>query len=64
MSANASDFINLSKKAAQNLAEAKYMIFRLISVDGEPFLAYPEDKRDDRVCVEIEKEKVVKASIQ
>lgn len=61
---DANDFIGLSKKRAQDLAEAKYMIFRLISVDGEAFLPYPDDKRDDRICCEIEKSKVVKATIQ
>ena len=59
-----SEFIGLSKKRAQDLAEKKNMIFRLIRVDSEQFLPYPDDKRDDRVCCEIEKAKVIKASIQ
>ncbi len=58
------DYIGLHKKAAQNLSERHNMIFRLISIDGEPFFEHPEDKRDDRVCVEIENGKVVKASFQ
>jgi hypothetical protein len=45
----AEKFVNLSKKRAQDLAEANYMIFRLISVDGEPFFSYPEDIRTDRI---------------
>ena len=61
---NAADFIGLSKKRAQDLCEAKNMIFRPISVDGEPFFEYPEDTRTDRVCVEIVDLKVVKATIQ
>lgn len=61
---DASQFLNLSKVAAQNLAEAKNMIFRLISINGEPYFSYPEDAREDRVCVEIKNGQVVKASIQ
>ena len=58
------DYLGLTKKAAQNKAESQNLIFRLISVDGEAFLPYPEDKRDDRVCCEIASGQVVKASIQ
>jgi hypothetical protein len=61
---DATQFLGMSKKKAQDTAEAKYLIFRLISVDGEPFLPYPEDKREDRLCVEIANQQVVKASIQ
>lgn len=60
---NADQFLGMSKKRCQDFCEAKNMIFRLISVDGESFFSYPEDRRDDRVCVEIEKGKVVKALI-
>lgn len=62
--ARSSDFIGQTKKGAQNLAEAKNMIFRLIRVDGEAYLPYPDDSRNDRVCVEIENGKVTKASIR
>jgi len=61
---NAQEFISLSKHRAQDLAEFKSLVFRLVSVDGEIFLGYPEDKRDDRICVEIEKGSVIKAVIQ
>ena len=61
---NESDFLGLTKKGAQNLAEARNLIFRLIKVDGEDFLSYPEDSRTDRVCVEIENGKVAKVSFQ
>ena len=61
---NVSDLIGLGKRSAQNQAEHKNLIFRLVSVDGEKVLGYPEDTRDDRVCVEIVNEKVVKAVIQ
>jgi len=62
----ADNFMGLTKKRAQDLAEAKSMIFRLISIDGDSFLPYPEmtDKREDRICVEIENSKVIKAIIQ
>jgi hypothetical protein len=60
----ANQFLGMSKKRAQDAAEGKNMIFRLISVDGEPFFSYPEDVRTDRICVEIDNGKVSKASIQ
>ena len=62
--ANADTFLGLSKKGAQNKAEALNLIFRLIRIDSENFYAYPDDKRDDRVCVEIDNGSVTKASIQ
>ncbi len=58
------DFHGMSKKRAQDVAELKNLIFRLISIDGDPFLAYPEDERTDRVCVEIENGKVSKATFR
>ena len=61
---DASVFLGLSKKRAQDVAEGKNMIFRLIRIDGESFYGYPEDKREDRVCIEIDKGAVTKASIQ
>jgi hypothetical protein len=61
---SAENFINLSKRQAQNLAEANYMIFRLISDNGENILGYPEDTRNDRVCVKVENERVTEAIIQ
>lgn len=61
---NADTFVGLTKKGAQNLAEASNLIFRLIKVDGADYLTYPEDTREDRVCVEIENGKVTKATIQ
>lgn len=60
----AEEFMGLTKKSAQNVAEARNLVFRLISIDGEPFFGYPEDSRDDRICVEIEDGKVTKASLQ
>lgn len=57
-------FVGMSKSGAQNKVEALNMIFRLVAVDGVPFLGLPEDKRDDRVCVEITKAKVSAAIIQ
>lgn len=62
--ATANDFIGLTKKDSQNLAEASNLIYRLIRVDSEKYLEYPEEKRNDRVCVEIDSGKVSKASIQ
>lgn len=59
------EFLGLTKKEAQNKAEARNLIFRLISIDGDKYFGYPEDgDRTDRVCVEITSGKVSKASIQ
>ena len=60
----ASEFIGLSKDSAQDLADRANLIYRLISVDGSKYFDYPEDKRDDRICVEIEKGKITKAVMQ
>jgi hypothetical protein len=57
-------FLNLTKKRSQDLAEVKSLVWRLVSIDGESYLGYPEDTRDDRVCVVIEKGLVVEATIQ
>lgn len=61
---NADIYLGLTKKSAQNLAEAQNVIFRLISIDGEDYFGYPEDSRDDRICVEINEGKVTKAVLQ
>lgn len=57
-------FLNLTKKRSQDLCEAKNLVYRLVSIDSEEYLGYPEDARDDRVCVVIEKGLVVEATIQ
>jgi hypothetical protein len=57
----AEDFIGLGKYSAQNLAEAKNIIFRLIRIDDKSFYDYPEDKRNDRICVEIDSGKITVA---
>lgn len=61
---DAEKYIGLTKKSAQNLAEAQNIIFRLISIDGEDYFGYPEDSREDRICVEINGSVVTKAVIQ
>jgi hypothetical protein len=52
-STTASEFLGMSKHRAQDLAEYRSFVFRLVSIDGEKYLGYPEDVRTDRVCVEI-----------
>lgn len=54
-------FVGLTKKSAQDLADRNNLIFRLISIDNEPYMGYPEDERTDRVCVEIVKGVITKA---
>ena len=60
---NATKYLGMSKKGAQNQAESDNIVFRLISIDGDAYMSWPDEKRDDRVCVVIEKGKVVKADI-
>ena len=60
----ADKFLGLSKKDSQNLADINNLIFRLIRIDDKNFLPYPEDQREDRICIEIEKSVVVRATIQ
>lgn len=57
---NESKFLGLSKKGAQNLAEKKNLIFRLIDVDGEEFFPEPTEKVNDRICIWITSGKVSK----
>jgi hypothetical protein len=61
---DANIFLKLSKKRAQDKAESLNMIFRLIRIDEENFLSYPDDYRDDRVCVEVDGGVVSKATIR
>jgi hypothetical protein len=58
------EFVGLSKKDAQNKAEMNNLIFRLIRVDARWLQSYPDDVREDRVCIEIDKNKVTIAKIQ
>ena len=64
MAIDSDKYIGLPKKDAQNLAEKQSVIFRLIRVDDRNILPYPDDVRDDRICVEVENNKVVKATVQ
>ena len=59
----AQDFIGMSKKSAQDKAEKRNLIFRLIRFDQEMYFSYPEDVRDDRVCVELDNGVITKAII-
>lgn len=57
-------FIGLTKKRAQDLAEAKNYVFRLIRIDSEEYFKYPDDRCDTRVCIEIDNGAVTKATAQ
>jgi len=61
---NADKFLGLTKKGAQNLAEASNLIFRLVRVDDEVILGPPQDTVADRICIVIENGKVVEAKFQ
>jgi hypothetical protein len=58
------DYLGLTKKQAQDKAERKNYIFRLIRIDAENFLPYPDDVRQDRLCVELDGGKVTKVTVQ
>jgi len=62
--ANADSFLKMTKKGAQDKAEKMNFLFRLIRIDGEAYHTYPEDVREDRVCVEIDNGVITKATIQ
>jgi hypothetical protein len=61
---NKEQFLKLPKKDAQDLAEKMNLIFRLVSSDGRKILGMPEDERDDRICVSLEKGIVKEAVLQ
>lgn len=58
-------FIGMGKRESQNYADSLNFVYRLCRVDGEQFFSYPaeEEKRNDRICIEIENGKVVKATV-
>jgi hypothetical protein len=64
MSNSNKEYIGLTKKAAQDKAERQNLIFRLIRVDAEMYLSYPEDLREDRVCVEFDNGKATVAAMR
>jgi hypothetical protein len=64
MAINTAIYVGMGKRQAQNKSEIDNLIFRLIRVDAEDFLSYPDDVRDDRICVEIDDNKVTKATIR
>lgn len=64
MTINTDSYLGLTKKKAQDKAEDNNLIFRLIKINGKDFFDYPEDTRTDRICIEIEGDKVTKATIQ
>lgn len=51
------------RRARRNIAEARGLVYRLIRIDRESYMPYPDDIRDDRVCIEIDNGKVSKAKI-
>jgi hypothetical protein len=61
---NENDFIGLTKKGAQQLAEKNNLIFRIISVDGVAMFSYPTDVRTDRICIEMNRGEVIVAKLQ
>lgn len=56
------DFLGKSKWQAQGKAEANNLIFRLIRIDDRAMFSMPADKRDDRVCVEIDNAEITKVT--
>ena len=60
---NAKKYLGLTKKRAQDLAEADNLIFRLIRIDERNFFGYPDYFNGQNLCIEIEKSVVVKSTI-
>jgi len=60
----ADEFIGLTKSKAQDTAEFKNFIFRMIRKDKEDYFPYPTDYCATRICVEIDNGLVTKATIQ
>jgi len=60
------EYIGLGKKSAQNLAERDNYIFHLIRIDDKNFFEYPseDESRGDKICIEIDKGKVVSALLR
>lgn len=59
----AEDLLGMTKKRAQDEAEIRNYIFRIIRIDTTDFQAYPDDVRTDRVCVEIDNGRVSKVTL-
>ena len=61
---NSEQFLGLTKKDAQSLADKMDLIFRLIRIGDKDFFSYPEEEgRGDIICVELDNSKVTKALI-
>jgi hypothetical protein len=56
-------FLGLTKKSGQNKAEVLNLLFHLVRIDKEAYLEFPKEKRDDRVCIEIDNGQITKATI-
>lgn len=61
---DASSFLGMGKRESQNHSEKLNLIYRLIRVDDRQMQSYPSDTRQDRVCIEIDDNKVTKAEIK
>ena len=57
-------FIGLTKRQSYTLAERLNLIPHLVRMDERQLFGYPEDTRDDRVCLEFDERKVSRATIQ
>ena len=65
VSMDAEQFVGLSKHQVYGLSEKLGLIPQLVRIDERSFLEYPEpeNERNDRVYVEIDKGKVTQARI-
>jgi len=61
---NTEQFLGLTKRQSYSLAEKLGLMPHLVRMDERKLFGYPEDKRDDRVCLEFDSRKVTKATLQ
>lgn len=57
-------FLGLTKRQSYDLAEKLGLMVRIIRMGEKPLLPYPNDVRDDRICLELDERRVSKAVVQ
>lgn len=57
-------FIGLTKRQSYELAERLGLMPHLVRMDERMLFGYPNDVRDDRICLEFDLRKVSKARVQ
>ena len=61
---NAEQFLGLTKRQSYELAERLGLMPHLVRIDDRNLFGYPDDQREDRICLELDSRRVTKATIQ